>query len=336
MYYLLTIFFISITYLNLCGQDIQYHFLDYKLENDIITINDSKSQNFIFQFNSSDCNTNAEVNINNVIYVACDSSEINIIKDLNIDSIPILSYTSGFMQKHLVVRGEIFPYVIVNNHFKKILFLEIELSCSNSSISKNITASVDNSVLSSGNWYKISLNTDGIYRLSYQDLENLGINISNLNPQDLRIYGHPGGLLPIDNNTERTIDLEELAIQVVGQYDGVFNENDYILFYGQSPNLWIIDEAGLFRHKQHYYDNSSYYFITADLGEGKRINSFQSLSYSDTTITSFDEIDQVMIYGHNKPYLIALVNPAIEFKNNIKAIERINKKLDPNFHQAMI
>ncbi|MAZ54379.1 MAG: hypothetical protein CMP55_01040 [Flavobacteriales bacterium] len=289
MYHLLTIFFISITYLNLCGQDIQYHFLDYRLENDIITINDSKSQNFIFQFNSSDCNTNVEVNINNVIYVACDSSEINIIKDLNIDSIPILSYTSGFMQKHLVVRGEIFPYVIINNHFKKILFLEIELSCSNSSISKNITATVDNSVLSSGNWYKISLNNDGIYRLSYQDLENLGINLSNLNPQDLRIYGHPGGLLPIDNNTERTIDLEELAIQVVGQDDGVFNENDYILFYGQSPNQWIADEAGLFRHKQHYYDNSSYYFITADLGEGKRINSFQSLSYSDTVITSFDD-----------------------------------------------
>ena len=93
MYYFLTIVFISILYLNLCGQDIQYHFLDYKLENDLITINDSKSQNFIFQFNSSDCNTNFEVNINNVIYVACDSSEINIIKDLNIDSIPILSFT---------------------------------------------------------------------------------------------------------------------------------------------------------------------------------------------------------------------------------------------------
>ena len=56
-----------------------------------------------------------------------------------------------------------------------------------------------------------------------------------------------------------------------------------------SHKQWIIDEAGLFRHKQHYYDNSSYYFITADLGEGKRINSFQSLSYSDTVITSFDD-----------------------------------------------
>ena len=71
--------------------------------------------------------------------------------------------------------------------------------------------------------------------------------------------------------------------------DGVFDENDYILFYGQSPNQWIINNSGFFSHQQHYYDNSSYYFITADLGEGKRINSFQSLSYSDTTITSFDD-----------------------------------------------
>ena len=35
-----------------------------------------------------------------------------------------------------------------------------------------------------------------------------------------------------------------------------------------------------------------------------------------------------MIYGHNKPYLIALVNPAIEFKNNIKAIKSIINQIN--------
>ena len=48
----------------------------------------------------------------------------------------------------------------------------------------------------------------------------------------------------------------------------------------------------------------------------------------EESITSFDEIDQVMIYGHNKPYLIALVNPAIEFKNNIKAIKSIINQIN--------
>ena len=137
-----------------------------------------------------------------------------VLKDLNVDSIPNLSFKSGIKNKQLIVRGEIFPFVKTNNHFKKILFLEIELNCSNSQVLKNINASIDNSVLSSGNWYKISLNTDGIYRLSYQDLETLGFDVSSLNPEDLRIYGHPGGLLPIDNFSERTVDLEELAIQL--------------------------------------------------------------------------------------------------------------------------
>ena len=61
-------------------------------------------------------------------------------------------------------------------------------------------------------------------------------------------------------------------------------------------------KRGLFRHKQHYYDNSSYYFITADLGEGKRINSFQSLSYSDTVITS------LMITKFTKMMRLILLN----------------------------
>ena len=76
--------------------------------------------------------------------------------------------------------------------------MEIELNCSNSQVLKNTNASIDNSVLSSGNWYKISLNTDGIYKLSYQDLETLGIDVSTLKPENLNLWSL-AGLLPIDN-----------------------------------------------------------------------------------------------------------------------------------------
>ena len=53
MYYFFTIVFITFLHLNLYVDNIQYHFLDYKLENDLITVNDSKSQNFIFEFQTS-------------------------------------------------------------------------------------------------------------------------------------------------------------------------------------------------------------------------------------------------------------------------------------------
>ena len=115
------------------------------------------------------------------------------------------------------------------------------------------------------------------------------MNVSNLNPQNLRIYGHPGGLLPTENFSTRTVDLQELAIQVIGQSDGSFDENDYILFFGQSPNQWGLNSSGFFSHQQHYYDDNTYYFITADIGEGRRVESFQSPSFADKIINTFND-----------------------------------------------
>ena len=40
--------------------------------------------------------------------------------------------------------------------------------------------SQQSSVLQSGNWYKIAVTEDGIYQITYDDFQNLGINISNL------------------------------------------------------------------------------------------------------------------------------------------------------------
>ncbi len=38
----------------------------------------------------------------------------------------------------------------------------------------------NNSVLSAGDWYKISVNQDGIYKLTYADFNELNINLENL------------------------------------------------------------------------------------------------------------------------------------------------------------
>ena len=53
-----------------------------------------------------------------------------------------------------------------------------------------------NSVLANGTWYKIAVQTDGIYKLTYNNLSDLGINISNLACEKIRIFGNGGGMLP--------------------------------------------------------------------------------------------------------------------------------------------
>ena len=289
MHYFFIFTFLFLTFFNVYGQQSKCYFLDYSFLNKTITVNGSDSHNLAFEFQTTELNLEHDVNIINTVYVPCDSSEIKYILNFSIDSIPHLSYRSGVSQKKLIIRGEVFPFIKKDGIYQKLLFVELQLSLLDTFSARKSNTTIEHSVLSTGNWYKIAVNVDGIYRLTYQDLQELGLNVSNLNPHNLRIYGHPGGLLPEDNSSVRPIDLQELAIQVIGQSDGIFNENDYILFFGQSPNQWTLDNSNLFSRQQHYYDNNTYYFITADLGEGQRINSKQSLSSSDTIITTFND-----------------------------------------------
>ncbi|MCW3084436.1 MAG: hypothetical protein JWP12_1802 [Bacteroidetes bacterium] len=149
-----------------------------------------------------------------------------------------------------------------------------------------------NSVLQSGKWYKIATTTDGIYKISYSFLAGLGINMAAVNPQNLRIYGNGGGMLSEQNSDPRIDDLAENAIYVQGETDGVFDSGDYALFYGTSANTWKYDTSSCtnFTHTSNLYSDSAYYFITFDLGPGKRVSNQSSSSLTPTHfVTTFDD-----------------------------------------------
>jgi hypothetical protein len=52
-----------------------------------------------------------------------------------------------------------------------------------------------NSVLSSGNWYKIAVKDPGIYKIDISFLNNLGINTNNLASGSIRLFGNGGQML---------------------------------------------------------------------------------------------------------------------------------------------
>ena len=98
------------------------------------------------------------------------------------------------------------------------------------------------SVLSEHTWYRFSVTEDGIYKLNYQDFQNLGIDMQLLNPNHIRIFGNEAGLLSEKCGDPRYDDLSELALQVVGAEDGRFDTDDYVLFYGQHPSKWVLGQ----------------------------------------------------------------------------------------------
>lgn len=143
------------------------------------------------------------------------------------------------------------------------------------------------SVLASGNWYKIATNRTGVHRLSYDDLASMGIPVGSIDPRNIRIYGNGGGMLPESLTEFRYDDLMENAIFVAGENDGSFDASDYILFYGESPDVWKYNgQSGYFQHITNSFSDYTYYFITTDLGAGKRITPQSSTSDPATSIVT--------------------------------------------------
>jgi len=182
--------------------------------------------------------------------------------------------------------------------YEKLISFELEFTLVND-ITKGLPnktrAYAANSVLKSGSgkWYKVAIDKDGVYKLSYSSLKSMGIDVDAINPQNIRIYGNGGEMLAELNSVPRQDDLTENAIFVQGESDGKFDQSDYVLFYGKGPDTWIYDKNAAclkFRHSVNLYADSAYYFINVTLGAGKRIQAQNSSGVAPThTVTSFDD-----------------------------------------------
>ena len=140
---------------------------------------------------------------------------------------------------------------------------------------------VNNSVLASGDWYRLSTDETGIYRITYEDLEAMGISPASLDPRKIRLFGNGNGIVPEKNSVARYDDLIENAIYVHGEDDGIFNEGDYILFYGMSPIEWTyvpFQNYKIFTHKINHYEDHTYYFLNVGQENGKRVQSVDNSS----------------------------------------------------------
>ncbi len=172
------------------------------------------------------------------------------------------------------------------------------------------------SVLAQGNWYKIQLDKTGIYKLTYADIKAMGVDMSTIKPNSIRLFGNGGGMLPEANNAFRYDDLTENAIQVVNAGNNVFASGDYILFYGTAPNQEKYNKTTQkFEHSLDLYSNYTYYFLNFDGGNGLRIDyqeqSTQTPTYTCTSFTEgvFYEKDQLNLINSGKDWVGERMDP---------------------------
>lgn len=141
-------------------------------------------------------------------------------------------------------------------------------------LKKNAQVSyLSSSVLATGKWYKIGVTQNGVYKMDRTFLSNLGLDISSIDPRNIRVYGNGGKLMSEKNADFKYDDLIENSIYINGEGDGSFDNADYVLFYGQSTDDWKFNKSTnlTYDYFPHSFSDTSYYFITVDLGTGKRV-----------------------------------------------------------------
>jgi len=188
------------------------------------------------------------------------------------------------------------------------------------------------------NWYKISINEEGIYKITGDDLASRGVNIGSIKTESIRIHNNGGRELPRSLTAPRPDSLIENAIHVVdSNNNGKFENSDYILFYGKAVDNWNPLEGSndFYQHYINHYTSENIYWLTwNNNGVGRRMQNKASPSFPDLNITpdflgldyDEDEINNFLNSGLNwfgrlvagnteQGYSVYLPNPNNQLNN---------------------
>jgi len=158
------------------------------------------------------------------------------------------------------------------------------------------TSYAQSSVLASGIWFRSAITSDGVYRIDFSTLKELGLS----NPSNPKIFCSNTGQLSYYNSDPQPDDLKEIAIYTSSGSDGIFNEGDYLLFYGTAPGRINYNSVSKgYDYQKHNYADTAYYFITSGTSPGRRVSEAVQPSQS----SNYNSSDSDVLYLYEKDAL---------------------------------
>ncbi len=230
----------------------------------------------------------ASLKIDNIQYEAISSAQLGEVSAKNIPSSINATLGTSLARTEWFAALRLAPIVKDGSGFKRVKSFSFSYSMGTARMAARTfmnTSVVSNSVLANGEWFRFYVEKSGVYKLSKQFLQSLGFN-ADTDPRKIKIYGNGGRMAPLLNSTPYPMDLAENAVKFVGEEDGVFDGDDYILFYAEGVDNWNTESD---THSNLFADRS-YYYVTSGGADGKRITALVQPSGAPTTsVTSYDE-----------------------------------------------
>ena len=226
---------------------------------------------FVAQWKINNLIDNRSATLSNVSYTTITKNEL---KGVDLKTIPNqLKYSLD----NSIARDKRYAYLIVspiikeNGVYKKITAFTVNYNANARSIPSNtFRRAITNSVLNTGQWHRFYVDTTGVFKITKSFLNSLGVNTNGTDPRNIKLFGNGGNMIPYANSELYPLDLTENAIRVVGESDGQFDNNDYILFYAQGPRGYNAES----NTNINVYTDKTYYYINISPGQGKRVQPF--------------------------------------------------------------
>ena len=155
-------------------------------------------------------------------------------------------------------------------------------------------------------YYKIKIGEEGVYRLTYDDLQQAGFPVTSVDPRRMQLFFRG----------------QEQAILVNGQQDARLDAQDYLLFYGerndgtQDTELYIAPEAQPHPYYNLHSDTTAY-FLTwrLDTGVGRRMSTFSENNITNIAAEPYHLQEELLVltdeYSPGRQYPIGSTSGAI-------------------------
>ncbi|NNL93386.1 MAG: hypothetical protein HKO66_14185, partial [Saprospiraceae bacterium] len=160
-----------------------------------------------------------------------------------------------------------------------------------------------NSVLSSGDIYKFSIENTGMYKLDYTFLKSISdLDIDLVDPRKINIYSSGGGPVPQIIAEQRIDDLEAVPIKIIGEEDGSFDQSDYILVFMEGADVLKVNQNEI-KFLKNVYSSENHFFLKTNDDVSIRVPIQQSVANpafvsNSTELVKRHEIDRLNLLGN--------------------------------------
>ncbi|MDG1823792.1 MAG: type IX secretion system sortase PorU [Flavobacteriaceae bacterium] len=207
--------------------------------------------------------------------------------DLDLDQFAARPHTLIYKTKGRDVHQLVFqiePFIVKNNKLHVVTGFSVTPHAVKQLSAQRVQqlTSIESMPPQSG--YRFEVNQTGIHKITAAFLRDLGMPVSSINPETLKIFGRGGKMLSLINSETEGVNygFSENPLQLVGMNDGSIDDGDYILFYAYGSGEWNNDS----QTSVNLYHDQAHYLITYGGENGLRVNVQPSAASIDDPQTS--------------------------------------------------